>query len=135
MPRRQRRTEGPRKLPTDASVGTVFATSLTSFLTKATRPFADLLSQAEKIWRRSNAALRQTSRARAILARHVSALRFSTIRARRVAFLGHASEAVFGERLEPRDVRKLVRDLSEKERRTDAEYQLGEEIFAEARNP
>lgn len=138
MRRRQAAAQKARaKLPTDASVGTVFATSLTSFLTKGYSPhLADLLSQAEKYMANVPTPRSDRHRARAQYLRAMfSALRFSTIRARRVAFLGHASEAVFGERLEPRDVRKLVRDLSEKERRTDAEYQLGEEIFAEARNP
>ena len=124
-------------LPAEATAGTVFAVSFTAFLSESYRPhLADLLSQAEKYV--ADVPTPRTDRhgARAKYLRAMfTALRSSTIRARRVAFLGHASEAVFSERLEPRDVRKLVRDLIEEEKRIDAEYRWGEESFAEAGNP
>ncbi|MBN8726848.1 MAG: hypothetical protein J0H15_03995 [Xanthomonadales bacterium] len=123
------------QLPANTSDGTAFAASFVAFGIAVcdTPNFADLLSQAEKYVAGVPTPRTDRHGARAQYLRALfTALRFSTIRARRVAFLAYASEAIFGERIETRDVRKLVRDLIEEEKRSDAEYRQLEEIFAEA---
>ncbi|MGN6728464.1 MAG: hypothetical protein ACTHJG_01380 [Rhodanobacteraceae bacterium] len=132
-----------RALKAGANSGEAFASAveeLLKFQGAKIPTLEDVLCAAEARLRRLPPLKPDRHTARAVYLRALfAALSDSPIASRRIAFLTHACDAVFGERIEKRAVRRLVEDFVANEKRRDADSTYSEDmhhvLFAEVADP